>query len=50
VIPDTKNNLPAMATVSKAIRRGMEREAMELACELMMSRRGVEVNCGPWTL
>jgi replication-associated recombination protein RarA len=38
VIPATKNNLPAMATVQamqKAIRRGMEREAMEFACELM---------------
>jgi replication-associated recombination protein RarA len=37
-IPDTKNGLPAMACVSamqKAIRRGMEREAMEFACELM---------------
>jgi replication-associated recombination protein RarA len=38
VIPDTRNGLPAMACVSamqKAIRRGMEREAMEFACELM---------------
>jgi replication-associated recombination protein RarA len=38
MIPDTKNGLPAMACVSamqKAIRRGMEREAMEFACELM---------------
>jgi replication-associated recombination protein RarA len=38
VIPDTKNGLPAMAIVSamqKFIRRGMEREAMEFACELM---------------
>jgi replication-associated recombination protein RarA len=38
VIPDTKNNLPSMACVSamqKAIRRGMEREAMEFAVELM---------------
>jgi replication-associated recombination protein RarA len=38
VIPDTKNGLPAMACVSamqKAIRRGMEREAMEFAVELM---------------
>ena len=38
MIPDTKNNLPAMACVSamqKAIRRGMEREAMEFAVELM---------------
>ena len=34
VIPDTKNGLPAMACVSamqKAIRRGLEREAMEFA-------------------
>src|SRR6267378_4307116 len=38
MIPDTKNGLPAMACVSamqKAIRRGMEREAMEFACELI---------------
>jgi len=38
VIPATRNGLPAMATVSamqKAVRRGMEREAMEFAVELM---------------
>ncbi|RXH40998.1 hypothetical protein [Bradyrhizobium zhanjiangense] len=38
MIPDTKSGLPAMACVSamqKAIRRGMEREAMEFAVELM---------------
>ena len=38
MIPDTKNGLPAMACVSamqKAIRRGLEREAMEFACELL---------------
>jgi replication-associated recombination protein RarA len=38
MIPDTKNGLPAMACVSamqKAIRRGMEKEAMEFACELL---------------
>ncbi len=38
VIPDTRNGLPAMACVSamqKAIRRGMESEAMEFACELL---------------
>jgi replication-associated recombination protein RarA len=38
MIPDTRNGLPAMACVSamqKCIRRGMEREAMEFACELM---------------
>ena len=38
MIPDTKNGLPATAAVSatqKAIRRGMEREAMEFAVELM---------------
>jgi hypothetical protein len=38
MIPDTKNGLPAMACVSamqKSIRRGLEREAMEFACELM---------------
>jgi len=36
--PRTKNGLPAMATVSamqKAIRRGMEQQAMEFAVELM---------------
>jgi replication-associated recombination protein RarA len=38
MIPATRNNMPAMACVSamqKAIRRGMEREAMEFAVELM---------------
>jgi hypothetical protein len=38
MIPDTLNGLPAMACVSamqKTIRRGMEREAMEFAVELM---------------
>ena len=38
MIPDTKNGLPAMACVSamqKAIRRGLEREAIEHAVELM---------------
>ena len=38
MIPDTRSGLPSMACVSamqKAIRRGMEREAMEFACELM---------------
>ena len=38
MIPDTKNGVPAMACVSamqKAIRRGMERKAMEFAVELM---------------
>jgi len=37
-IPDTKNGLKAMAVVSamqKAIRRSLEREAMEFAAELM---------------
>jgi hypothetical protein len=38
MIPDTRSGLPAMACVSamqKSIRRGMEREAMEFACELI---------------
>ena len=38
MIPDTKNCVPAMACVSamqKRIRRGMEREAMEFAVELI---------------
>ncbi|WP_036054542.1 hypothetical protein [Bradyrhizobium sp. URHD0069] len=38
MIPDTRNGLPAMACVSamqKAIRRGMEREAMQFAVELI---------------
>jgi replication-associated recombination protein RarA len=38
MIPDTRDGLPSMACVSamqKAIRRGMEREAMEFAVELM---------------
>ena len=44
MIPDTKNGLPAMACVSamqKAIRRGMEREAMEFAVELHAHLEGV---------
>jgi len=43
MIPDTKNGLPAMACVSamqKCIRRGMEREAMEFACELLHTSKG----------
>ena len=38
MIPDTKNGLSAMATISamqKSIRRGLEREATEFACELI---------------
>src|SRR5258708_40034026 len=38
MIPPTKSGLPAMPCVSamqKSIRRGMEREATEFACELM---------------
>ncbi|MET3992135.1 hypothetical protein BjapCC829_36435 [Bradyrhizobium barranii] len=38
MIPDIKHGLPAMACVSamqKSIRRGLEREAMEFAVELM---------------
>jgi hypothetical protein len=45
VIPDTKSGLPAMACVSamqKAIRRGMEREAMEFACELMHTSKAFQ--------
>jgi hypothetical protein len=37
-IPDTVHNMPAMAVLSalqKCIRRGMEREAMEFAVELI---------------
>ena len=43
MIPNTKNNLPAMACISamqKSIRRGMEREAMEFACELIHTSKG----------
>ena len=42
MIPDTKSGLPAMPCVSamqKAIRRGIEREAMEFAVELMHTSR-----------
>jgi hypothetical protein len=42
MIPDTIHNLPAMATVSamqKCIRRGLEREAMEFAVELMQTSK-----------
>jgi replication-associated recombination protein RarA len=38
VIPPTKHGLPALVCVSglqKCIRRGMEREAMQFACELL---------------
>jgi replication-associated recombination protein RarA len=43
MIPATVHGLPAMACVSamqKAIRRSMEREAMEFACELIHSSKG----------
>jgi replication-associated recombination protein RarA len=43
MIPPTKNGLPAMECVSamqKAIRRGMEREAMEFAVELLHTSKG----------
>jgi replication-associated recombination protein RarA len=42
MIPPTKSGLPAMACVSamqKAIRRGMEREAMEFAVELIYTSK-----------
>jgi len=44
MIPDSKNGLPAMACVSamqKAIRRGLEREAMEFACELIHTSKAM---------
>ncbi len=47
MIPDTKNGLPAMACVSamqKAIRRGMEREAMEFAVELMHTSQSLPLD------
>ena len=40
MIPDTVHGLPAMACVSamqKSIRRGLEKEAMQFACELIHS-------------
>ena len=43
MIPPTKNGLPAMEAVSamqKCIRRGMEREAMEFAVELLHTSKG----------
>ena len=43
MIPPTKNGLAAMACVSamqKSIRRGLEREAMEFACELIHTSKG----------
>src|SRR3954469_21470995 len=43
MIPATKNGLPSMACVSamqKCIRRGMEREAMEFAVELIDTSKG----------
>jgi replication-associated recombination protein RarA len=42
MIPPTKNGLPAMVCISmmqKAIRRGMEKEAMEAAVELLHSSK-----------
>lgn len=67
MMPPTRNNLPAMACVSamqKCIRRGMEREAMEFAVELMhtskqyhtmvcnrlevISHEDVETVAAPW--
>jgi replication-associated recombination protein RarA len=48
MIPPTKNGLAAMACVSamqKAIRRGMEREAMEFACELMHTSKAFHSMC-----
>jgi replication-associated recombination protein RarA len=45
MIPDTKSGLPAMACVSamqKAIRRGLEREAMEFAVELMHTSKAFD--------
>jgi replication-associated recombination protein RarA len=43
MIPNTKNNLPAMAVLSamqKAVRRSMEVEAMQFAVELMSTSKG----------
>lgn len=43
MIPQTHNDLPAMAVLSamqKCIRRSMEREAMEFACELIHTSKG----------
>ena len=42
MIPATVHGMPAMAVVSamqKSIRRGLEREAMEQACELLHTSR-----------
>jgi hypothetical protein len=55
VISDTKSGLPAMACVSamqKAIRRGMEREAMEFAVELMHSGKAFHSTTlpAPWVV
>jgi replication-associated recombination protein RarA len=43
MIPPTKNGLPAMGCLSamqKCIRRGMEKEAMQFACELLHTSKG----------
>lgn len=43
MIPATKNGLPSMACISalqKCIRRGMEKEAMQFACELLHTSKG----------
>jgi replication-associated recombination protein RarA len=42
MIPDTKSGLPALTCISalqKAVRRGLEREAMEFAVELLHTSR-----------
>ena len=47
MIPDTKNGLPALTCVSalqKAIRRGLEREAMEFAVELMHTSQSLPLD------
>jgi len=44
MIPPTKNGMPAMACVSamqKCIRRGMEKEAMQFACELIHTSKAL---------
>jgi replication-associated recombination protein RarA len=44
MIPDTVHNMPAMACVSamqKCIRRGLEREAMQFACELIHTSKAM---------
>ena len=53
MIPNTKNGLPALTCISamqKSIRRGMEVEAMQFACELLSTSKGFVPVIPDWAL